>query len=292
MNNRNDIPFSGAYWRRFSNASVTNSENYSAVSHNGSNLVTVTVDVNDASMGTVSLIKQTGNASDINKEEPAQMVTNRDGSKSLTVERGSTVRVIAHAATGYVLKQFTGTPTPPSTNTAAFNVVAETDCTFHAIFRKASTPTYHTLHVVWNREMGRVSCSSQLDADGNASVCTGCTVNLEALANPGYHFVRWEGCTIAGRPNQTKESASITEQIFGDRTIHAVFAADSPSGGDNPEGGDDIHKEDPPTPGNNEIVDPTGNTLVDKAKAFVKQWWWALAIVAYIIYKERKGGRQ
>ncbi len=262
----------------------------------GSNMVTVTVDVNDTAMGTVSLIKQKGTASD--NGGSAQEVINRDGSKSITVERGSTVRVVAKAATGYVLKQFTGTPTPPSTNTAAFNVVANTNCSFHAEFRKVSTPTYHTLHVNWNRQMGNVRCSSQLDSEGNVRVNTGCTVTLTATPSQGYHFVRWDGCTIAGRPNQIRYDATITEQIFGDRTIQAVFAADSTGGGDNPGGGNDIHKEDPPTPvdptdptpGNNEIVDPTGNTLVAKATAFVKQWWWALAIVAYIIYKERKGG--
>ena len=298
MNNQKAAaPFSS---RIYSNATASSIGSGFGTSTTGGNsdYVTVVADVNDSAMGSIGLLLITSFGASSSNKETAPVVNNRDGSKSITVLRGSTVRVSASAATGYVLDKFTGTPTPPATNTARFDVVVNQDCVFHAQFRKVSTPTKYKVHVDWNRSMGTVRCSDTLDANGDVLVNNGCSITLTASASQGYHFLRWDGCSVAGQEGRhSKTSNPITEQIFGERTITAVFEADTPGGGggETPPGGGG--GETPPGGGGGEtpgggggIETPTTESTGFSLKSFVKKWWWAILIVAYIVIKDREGG--
>lgn len=304
--------YQGAYSRRrFSNATLTILGTNGNLGPSGSGsqtgTVNVVVSVNNASMGSINA---TVLPSATNPGQTGTTQANRDGSKTLTVPRGSTVRVVARAANGYVLQTFTGTPTPPSTPTAAFDVVANTDCNFTAVFRQASAATFNTVTVVYNSKMGKVTTPGLSpepgypDSNGtmraSMSVQYGNSVTLTATPKAGYRFVAWEGCVIAGKPNMTVHNSQVVQQIFSDRTLRAVFAA---------EGNDDV--DDPGTqghvvgtntdpidgPGTQDPIDGPGTqnkiaapSLVDKAIPFVKKYWWAIAIAAWLYLDGRKGG--
>lgn len=314
--------YQGAYSRRrFSNATTTSLGSNGNLGSSGSGsqtgTVNVVVSVNNASMGSINA---TLLPSATNPGQTGTTVTNRDGSKTLTVPRGSTVRVVARAANGYVLQTFTGIPTPPSTPTAAFDVVANTDCNFTAVFRQASATTYNTVTVVYNSKMGQVNTPGLSpepgypDSNGvmraSMSVQYGNSVTLTATPKAGYRFVSWEGCVIAGKPNMTVHNSQVVQQIFSDRTLYAVFESeggnsngggggssyDSPQGGGGAGGGNVIGNN-----GNNPVVidgpgtqgstGPEANdSFIDKAIPFVKKYWWAIAIALWLYYDSRKGG--
>lgn len=300
----NKRTYSGAYFRRrYSNASTStigSTTTHSTTVPSG-DTVTIVLGVNDASMGTINAVV----VQSANPGTPEEPVTNRDGSKTLTVARGSTVRVSARAATGYVLKNFTGTPTPPATNTARFDVVANTNCNFTAVFRQVSTPTYHTVAVVYNSTRGSVAGNGLTPEPGypddngqmraTMSVQNGNSVTLTAQPKQGYRFVRWEGLTVAGKLNQTSANPQIVQQVFANLNLKAVFEPESGGGSDDPHdkpNPDEPNPSDTPTPGINPNMPMGPASLADKAIAFAKQWWWALLIVGYIVYKEMKGGRR
>lgn len=295
--------YSGAYFRRrYSNASTSTIGSTTPHSTTipfvpSGDTVTIVLGVNDASMGTINAVV----VQSANPGTPEEPVTNRDGSKTLTVARGSTVRVSARAATGYVLKNFTGTPTPPATSTARFDVVANTNCNFTAVFRQVSTPTYHTVSVVYNSTRGSVAGNGLTPEPGypddngqmraTMSVQNGNSVTLTAQPKQGYRFVRWEGLTVAGKLNQTSANPQIVQQVFANLNLKAVFEPESGGGSDDPhdkpDPDDPISPIDPVNP-----VNPSGGDITGKAIAFAKKWWWALLIVGYIVYKEMKGGRR
>ena len=66
--------------------------------------------------------------------------------------------------------------------------------------------------------------------------------------------------------------------------VSAVFAPDTP-GEHHDLGGD--HDDDVEKP--NGYLDQPQYSIFDQVKPFVKKWWWAILIVAYIAYKEWKG---
>lgn len=159
----------------------------------------------------------------------------------------------------------------------------------------------------------------------NADVSNGDTLSFKAIANEGYHFVRWDvrtGSAVVKGLDLT--SPSLTLRMNGSASLEAIFAVDQTDpndvhtggGGDtpNPIGYDDppydpTEKPEEPNPSDpgagpgvgSDPSDPgtvvNGSTLapggiVDKAKPFVKKWWWAILIVAYFVYKEWKGSMQ
>ena len=173
------------------------------------------------------------------------------------------------------------------------------------------------LKVSWNGTQGRVtgSGSFQIDTEvpaclASAKVLTGNTVTLVATPNAGYHFERWSGMPVSGVTNK-----SVTIKMTQDYNIRAVFApdmpgehpSDNPTGGNGGEppvsGGGNGNGGEPPVSGGgngngngnggNHTNGLYGGSFVDqKLIPFVRQWWWAILIVAYIAYKEWKGARQ
>ena len=140
-------------------------------------------------------------------------------------------------------------------------------------------PTTVRLTVTCDFEQGSVVCDHTLSKSGTVSLTTGTVVTLTAMPSEGYVFDHWDG--ISG---DAKKQPVITEQIDTDLSISAVFAKEdvTPTGGN----GGNAH--------NFTYLDfnPDNATLTGKAKAFLKKWWWAVAIVAFVVYKEWKGGEQ
>lgn len=158
---------------------------------------------------------------------------------------------------------------------------------------RAATQKSFTVKVgVNNSVMGRVSATGL--NNGVISAVAGSEVTVTATPNQGYKFVRWdliqstEGYSDR-RGADSAGSDKLTFTVHGNCTVTAVFAAVSggsdPAGGVTPSNIDSVDPEDP-----SPAVNPQPVDYIGKAKAFLKQWWWALAIAAYVIYKERKGG--
>ena len=145
-----------------------------------------------------------------------------------------------------------------------------------------------TLKVSWNGAMGRVTGSGNYTVDtetppclASATVIPGTTVTLTAEPDAGYHFVGWRGAPVEGVTSQ-----SVNIRVSNNLNVSAVFAPDTP-GEHHDLGGD--HDHDAEKPNGYQYKDLGGDSNVYKVKSFVKKWWWAILIVAYIAYKEWKG---
>lgn len=163
-----------------------------------------------------------------------------------------------------------------------------------------------TLKVSWNGAMGRVTGSGNYTVEtatppcqASATVIPGTTVTLTATPDAGYHFEGWRGAPVEGVISQ-----SVNIKVSNNLNVSAVFAPDTPGEhpSDNPTGG---NGGEPPVSvggngnggngngngnGGNHTNGLYGGSFVNqKLIPFVRQWWWAILIVAYIAYKEWKG---
>ena len=187
-------------------------------------------------------------------------------------------RVTALPYEGYAFSHWTGDVPAGKDTENPLQVVLSKDVLLKANF--VAAPVNHTLVVRWNGQMGRVTCNSNnftlgsgTPANGGSITATaGNTVKLSAEPKDGYRFVRWEGGPVDGSTSKTVTLA------VTDTTINAVFEPE-----DNTEGGTE-------TPGGIIVSKPVGNDIMGMAMTFVRKWWWALLIVAYLVYKE-KGGK-
>lgn len=267
--------YSGAYSRRrYSNLAAANTAG-------GGNGCNVTIASGEPSMGTVHVMVLTDTTSSAFSLATDHKETMRGSAAGYGV--GTTIRITAEPFPGYRFVQWQ--TKNGNTNRNPLTVKLEGDYWATARFELANQVQTRTIKVHWDDTMGRVQANG-MDQNGQISgVNQGDTITLNANPNDGYHFVKWVG----GPQNGTQTTAHYTFQANGNYDIAAVFAADS--NGSN--GNSDDHKEDEPlTPGNNVNYTPVSATLMAKAKSFVKQWWWALIIVAYIVYREtKKGGK-
>lgn len=222
---------------------------------------------------------------------------------SVTVNVGHAVVLTATPKTGYEFKQWRNVLNGGGTNHTVTTEPVHTERmvtgnkTIYADFVKISNPggnppggqTTKTVTVKCDGTMGRVTCTSQVSPIKNGFIVTaptGDTVTIKATPNSSTHFVKWSGGPVDGRTED-----QVTFAVNGNYTIYAIFAANSEDPGDNPGsggggGGGGNNPVDPGTPG----IDPSTST--GKVMAFVKKWWWALLIAAYLIYDATKGGRK
>lgn len=156
--------------------------------------------------------------------------------------------------------------------------------------------SFKTLSVHWDPSMGKVTGSGNFNANGSgfglATAAPGDTITLTAYPEKGYHFVHWGGAVSAKNTNNP-----IDIKMNTSADVKAVFAKDPDIPSPPPGGGDPDTPLDPGTGGNGgnggTYTTGTGGGFVDqKLIPFVRQWWWAILIVAYIAYKEWKGGKQ
>ena len=160
-----------------------------------------------------------------------------------------------------------------------------------------------TLKVSWNGAMGRVTGSGNYTVEtatppcqAAATVIPGTTVKLTAEPDAGYHFEGWRGAPVEGVTSQ-----SVNIKVSNNLNVSAVFAPDTP--GEHHDLGSD-HDHDAEKPNGYLNQPPGGGTGVlaflgvnpmqgeSNLRAFVRKYWWAILIVAYIAYKEWKGARQ
>lgn len=303
MNRTNrSIPYSQ---RRFSNASVT------ASGTGGQSATTqhrVVLQVNDLAMGSVTCQVETlpvisHTAVDITS---SQSQYNRFSTvNSMAYAHGTVIRVTATpATTDYVLDHFEdGDGNRLNTNTRLLRLEVTKDVTVRAVFRKANnTPTQYDVKVVWDRTRGSVTGSPALGADGSTLANTGQVVRLTATPKEGYVLKEWNGTQVAGKW-VPMHGSTIEQQIFSNRTITALFVPKEVSPATNEETADPLDPDPvisgggggsvPTDTGSEPYVPDTATPvgLIDKVKPFVKKWWWAILIVGYIVYKNKKGGK-
>ena len=279
-------PYQGAYSRRFSNFSTAG----------GNTTYSVNVYSNMPEMGSVTYTIE----SSVNTGRVP--VDDTKGGSGLPA--GTVIRVKAVPKSGYKFVSWRGDVPGGMTQSSAFTVTVTKDIILYANFERQNYPT-KTANIQWNGAMGRVSGSSSNFTLGsgtpaNSATVTavqGSSVTLTATPLDGYHFVKWSGgpSSISGHTEPTR-----TFQLNEAYTINAIFAADNPNpgshadepgvvvGGETPVGGQDPENPEPNTNGGG----ATGGITMQTVTAFVKKWWWALAIVAYVVYKEWKGGRK
>lgn len=153
--------------------------------------------------------------------------------------------------------------------------------------------------VGWNKNMGSVKAdglvyasNERVPSSGQINTTKGNSVTLEAVPLAGYHFVCWQGGPVDGSTN-----SQVTVTLNAPCTIKAVFTPDSVTvtPGSNGEPGNlNMTPADVTTNTNANtlyrflgVYPKYGETYL---KAFVRKYWWAIAIVAYIVWKKTKGG--
>lgn len=295
MYNRNQ--YSGAYSRRrYSNLLSTETTTSAAGSTTSFH---VNTSANDRSMGDVEIqviSEPTGHFKEdvAPGEVPYSRYTPVGGR---IYAKGTVLLVKACPYTGYKFVSWQSATYIPSSahQQRSFQIVVNRDMTFIANFERipGGYAANHTLSVYWDDTRGRVNANGL--QDGQMTVPYGTQVTLTAVPKDGYVFSRWSGLKIAGNA-QSNASKTITITMPNrDISLTAEFAkvVDNPGGGGGTPGGD--HNKDTDSP----VVDletetttdiATGGGIVEKAVPFVKKWWWAIAIVAYLVWKERKGG--
>lgn len=198
------------------------------------------------------------------------VVTENTVGQSVT-SRSTTVNYIVEARPkpGYMFSHWTG-DTPGGKNTANPLYISLTkNVTLVGNFKKSVVN--RTVKLTWNKSQGRVNGS--LEGSAEMTALDGSTVDIEATPLSGYRFVKWVGGPVDG---STEKKVSF--KANGNYTITAIFESEKTGGNNN--------TSDDEQPGSD------GRTITGKAIAFVKQWWWALLIAAYLCYKEMKGGRK
>lgn len=310
MNRPNQsIPYSQR--RRYSNAAVTSGGSGATAQHR------VVLQVNDRAMGSVTCQVET--LPIISHTEVDITSAHTQSSRFSTVNstdyaHGTVIRVTATpATTDYVLDHFEDADgNRLNTNTRLLRVTVTKDVTVRAVFRKANnTPTQYDVKVVWDKTRGSVTGSPALGTDGSTLANTGQVIRLTATPKEGYVLKEWNGTQVAGKW-VPMHGLTIEQQIFSNRTINAVFEPKEVSPAENDKTTDPLDPDPANDPANTgtgggsftgdvvENLDLNGNTAdfpSPNASAmyyiarFVKKWWWAILIAAYVIYKE-KGGKK
>lgn len=268
MYNRHHSPYS----RRFSNFTAT------------SNGFTLTAYPDDPAKGEVQV-------TEVSTFSTSKMVNSRgaQSNSDVLVSAGGgqtgkykTYQVKAVPKQGYQFVRWntgtylTDTLRNPQTVTLSRNVE------LIACFAKVAGSTC-TVNVQWNATMGSVH--NDLMQNGSIAVSQGSSIKLKATPKAGYHFVKWTGGprTVDGSTAEEVQFA-----VASNCTINAVFEADTPEnpGGENPGGFYPGGGHTTYTNTTNFVVE---NGFLGTALAFAKKYWWALLIVAYIVYDSKKG---
>lgn len=281
--------YSGAYsQRRFSNYAASNGSKASTNASGGSGSYSLSVTSAEPEMGEAKFVKLT-ESSPLSSSSAAQQpgAADRGGYAS-----GNAFRATAIANEGYRFVQWqTNIDGVGNTSQNPIEFKLTKNTWLIARFEKiqGAAQQTRTANVGWNGKMGRVSGNGLvLDNEGRAnsgviSATQGSSVTLTASPLDGYHFVKWVGAPVDG-----KTSAKITFQMNANYNITAEFAANDPNPGSG--NGNVIGGGGGGGIGTSETPAPVTPTTVKKQEsgviAFVKKWWLAILIVAYIVYKE------
>ena len=141
---------------------------------------------------------------------------------SITVDQGKEVSLEARANEGYVFSHWKNSDGTQVGTTAKLTYTVKKDETLIAVFDK-NAPAKATLRVVVSADgSGTVSINGETQTSITAD--QGTKVLLEARANKGYVFSRWEN----GKGTRVGTTAKLTYTMEKDETLIAVFEANTP----------------------------------------------------------------
>ena len=147
---------------------------------------------------------------------------NGEAQTSITVDQGTGVSLEARANKGYVFSHWKNSDGMQVGTTAKLTYTVKKDETLIAVFDK-NAPAKATLRVVVSADgSGTVSINGETQTSITAD--QGTKVLLEAQANEGYVFSRWEN----SKGRQVGTTAKLTYTVEKDETLIAVFEANTP----------------------------------------------------------------
>ena len=147
---------------------------------------------------------------------------NEKAQTSITVDQGTDVILEAQANEGYVFSHWKNSKGAQVATTAKLTYKVEKDETLIAVFERKA-PAKATLSVGVSAD-GSGTVSINGEAQTSITVDRGTDVILEARANEGYVFSRWEN----SKGTRVETTAKLTYTVEKDETLIAVFEANTP----------------------------------------------------------------
>ena len=158
----------------------------------------------------------------VSADGSGSVLINEKAQTSITVDQGTGVSLEARASEGYVFSHWKNSDGTQVGTTAKLTYTVKKDETLIAVFDK-NAPAKATLRVVVSADgSGTVSINGETQTSITAD--QGTKVLLEARANEGYVFSRWEN----GKGMRVGTTAKLTYTVEKDETLIAVFEANTP----------------------------------------------------------------
>ena len=158
----------------------------------------------------------------VSPERSGSVLINEKAQTSITVDQGTGVSLEARASEGYVFSHWKNSDGTQVGTTAKLTYTVKKDETLIAVFERKA-PAKATLRVMVSADgSGTVSINGETQTSITAD--QGTKVLLEARANEGYVFSRWEN----GKGTRVGTTAKLTYTVEKDETLIAVFEANTP----------------------------------------------------------------
>lgn len=158
----------------------------------------------------------------VSPERSGSVLINEKAQTSITVDQGTGVSLEARASEGYIFSYWKNSEGRQVGTTAKLTYTVKKDETLIAVFDK-NAPAKATLRVVVSADgSGTVSINGETQTSITAD--QGTKVLLEAKANEGYVFSRWEN----SKGTRVGTTAKLNYTVEKDETLTAVFVANTP----------------------------------------------------------------
>ena len=158
----------------------------------------------------------------VSADGSGSVLINEKAQTSITVDQGTEVLLEARASEGYIFSHWKNSEGTQVKTTAKLTYIVKKDETLIAVFDK-NAPAKATLRVVVSADgSGTVSINGETQTSITAD--QGTKVLLEAQANKGYVFSRWEN----SKGTRVGTTAKLTYTVEKDETLIAVFEANTP----------------------------------------------------------------
>ena len=158
----------------------------------------------------------------VSADGSGSVLINEKAQTSITVDQGTGVSLEARASEGYVFSHWKNSEGTQVGTTAKLTYTVKKDETLIAVFDK-NAPAKATLRVVVSAD-GSGTVSINGEAQTSITVDRGTDVILEARANEGYVFSRWEN----SKGTRVETTAKLTYTVEKDETLIVVFEANTP----------------------------------------------------------------
>ena len=158
----------------------------------------------------------------VSADGSGNVLINEKAQTSITVDQGTGVSLEARASEGYVFSHWKNSDGTQVGTTAKLTYTVKKDETLIAVFERKA-PAKATLSVMVSADgSGTVSINGETQTSITAD--QGTKVLLEAQANKGYVFSRWEN----GKGTRVGTTAKLTYTVEKDETLIAVFEVNTP----------------------------------------------------------------